>query len=132
MGKKWFDKDVWISNNLNYREYSGNWRSIYSLITTKDNYYFPRGMNEIVEESKSYPNLAIEKNLVLIYDRDFIFYLSKKDKLAGYRYKELIENALKRSQKSGLIERLVRKYWERNYKELNYDKRVKIYLKTPR
>lgn len=132
LGKKWFDVEVWRSNNLKYREYSGNWKSIYGLISKKENNYFPRGMNEILLESKSYPELAIEKNLVLIYDRDFIFYLSRNDKKAGYRYKKIIEDSLKRSQKSGLIKRLVRKYWEKNYKILNYDKRVKISLKTPR
>ncbi|MCP3921861.1 MAG: hypothetical protein GY714_04670 [Desulfobacterales bacterium] len=132
MGKSWFNVNVWKFNKLSYKEIEGNWKNIYKMITTKDNIYFSRGMNEIVSESKDYSDLLIEEKLVLIYDRDFLFYLSKKDKNAGFKYKNIIEKALNKSKKSGLIRKLVRKYWRSNYKILNYDKRVKLSLKTPK
>ncbi|MCP4161510.1 MAG: hypothetical protein GY760_15670 [Deltaproteobacteria bacterium] len=132
MGKSWFNVNVWKFNKLSYKEIEGNWKKIYKMITTKDNIYFSRGMNEMVSESKDYSDLLIEEKLVLIYDRDFLFYLSKKDKNAGFKYKNIIEKALNKSKKSGLIRKLVRKYWRSNYKILNYDKRVKLSLKTPK
>ncbi len=132
MGKKWFDAGVWKLNNMKYIEESGNWQKIFKLIAkSRGNYYFPRGLNEILEESKSYPDLAIESRLALIYDRDFYFYLSKTGINAGAKFKDTIEHSLKKAKDSGLIEKLVKKYWKNDLKTLQYDKRVKIYLKTP-
>lgn len=132
MGKKWFDIDVWKENNLLYLEHSGNWKVIFRMVALGVKYnYFSRGLNEIAEEAKQYPDLAIEKRLVLIYDRDFRFYLSKTGVNAGVQYRGLIAHALKKAGESGLVERLVREYWDETLKTLNYDKRIKIYLKTP-
>ena len=93
--------------------------------------YFARGLNEIIVESQEYPDLEIEQRLVLIYDRDFQFYMSKRSGNAGESYRQLLETAIKRAKKSGLIEKLVRKYWGHDIDTLNYDQRTKIYLKTP-
>ncbi len=133
MGKKWFDVKVWKANNLGYKEHPGNWKAIFKMVSSGRDYnYFSRGLNEIVEEAKQYSDLAIEKRLVLIYDRDFRFYLSKTGENAGAKYKNVIEHALKKAKDSRLIERLVRKYWANDLKALNYDKRTKIHLRTPK
>ncbi len=133
MGVRWFDGKVWKANNLLYKEKPGNWKAIYEMVSRgRDFNYFSRGLNEILVESKQYPDLAIEKRLVLIYDRDFRFYLSKTGKNAGAKYKEFLVDALNKAKESGLIERLVRKYWSNDFKSLNYDKRIKLYLKTPK
>ena len=132
MGKKWFDVQVWKANNLKYKEHPGNWKAIFKMVAAGRDYnYFSRGLNEILEEAKQYPELAIEERLVFIYDRDFRFYLSKKGENAGAKYKDVIEHALKKAQASKLIQRLVRKYWANDLKALNYDARIKVYLKTP-
>lgn len=129
MGQQWFDVKVWKANQLRYKEHSGNWKSIFEMIPSRRVYdYFPRGLNEIVVEARQYPDLAIEKRLVLVYDRDFRFYLSK----TGAVYKDEIEHALKMAKVSGLIERLVGKHWGNDLKTLNYDKRTVIHLKTPK
>lgn len=132
MGRNWFDVKVWQANRLKYQEASGNWAKIFKLISIGRIYnYFSRGINEILIESKKYPKLAIEQRLVLIYDRDFFFYLSKKGKNAGAKYEKAINSALKKAKSSGLIEKLVEKYWGDDFITLNYKKRVKLYLKTP-
>lgn len=132
MGKNWFDVDVWKENNLKYKEEDGSWKSIFERIPyARGLDYFSRGINEILTESLEYPDLAIEQRLVLIYDRDFLFYLSKKGTHAGAPYKEIIEQAIKQAKNSGLIDRLIEKHWGYDFRILGLDERVKIHLKTP-
>ena len=83
-------------------------------------------------ESKQYPDLDIEKKLVLIYDRDFRYYLSKTGKNAGVKYKAILDQALKKAKESGLIDKKVREYWADDFNALNYDSRLKLHLKTPK
>jgi len=90
--------------------------------------YFSRGVNEIIAELKEYPGLEIEKNLVLQYDRDFKFYLSARTSLM----KPAIEEALTKAKESGMMDRLVNKYWANDFAQLNYTKRIVIRLQTPK
>jgi hypothetical protein len=133
MGQGWFDVKVWQANGLTYKEQNANYQPIFRMLAEGRDYnYFPRGLNEIMLESKEYPDLDVEKRLVLIYDRDHRFYLSKEGPYAGSKYKAILNSALKKAQDSGLIDRLVRKYWADDFKELHYDERIKINLKTPK
>ena len=132
MGKNWFDVKVWKANNLRFLEHPGEWKSIYKMLAADREYdYFSRGLNEIVSESSLYPELAIEKRLALIYDRDFIYYLSKTGPNAGSRYREIIQKAMRQAKISGLIGNLVYKYWGADFNYLNYAERIKIQLQTP-
>lgn len=131
-GEGWFDSEVWGKNDLEYQEQSGNWKNIYKMLEKDRIYdYFSRGFVEILKESEAFPELLVENNLVLIYDRDFHYYLSSTGEFAGAKYKDIIESALFRAQETGLITRLINKYWAEDFAKLNYDKRVKIYLETP-
>ncbi|MGL1894565.1 MAG: hypothetical protein OCD02_23265 [Spirochaetaceae bacterium] len=57
-GEGWFDSRVWELNKLRYKEHVGNWRSIYAMLGNDRYYdYFPRGINEIIEDSKIHPNV---------------------------------------------------------------------------
>jgi len=133
MGENWFDGKVWEANNLKYKEHSGNWKRIFTMIESGLEYdYFSRGLNEIIGESYTYPELAIERNLALIYDRDYFFYLSNTGRNKGAEYQDVIESALTKAKESGLIERLVRKYWADDFNDLNYDKRIQLHLITPK
>jgi len=130
MGKEWFDVEVWKANNLRYKEKSGNWKLIFNMIAGgRDFNYFSRGVNEIIVESVQYPYLDIEERLVFIYDRDYRFYLSKDGVNAGDKHQSVIEDALKKAKDSGLIDRLVTKYWGNNLQVLDYDNRIRIDLK---
>lgn len=133
MGKDWFDSTVWAANALQYKEEDRTWKSIFKKIPLGRDYdYFPRGINEILVESKIYPKLDIEQRLVLIYERDFRFYLSKTGLNAGARYKAVLDAAMKKALQSGLIERLVRRYWANDFENLHYDERIKIHLHLPK
>jgi len=133
IGKKWFDIKVWKENNLNYIEHRGSWKSIFKILSLRRSYdYFPRGLNEISVEAQEYPDLEIEKRLILIYERDFIFYLSKSGPNSGAKYKDIIGKALLKAKNSGLINRLVKKHWAKDFEKLDYTNRIKIYLETPK
>lgn len=127
-GQGWYDSKVWEANNLQYIEQLGNWQSIYpKLANRRDFDYFPRGVNEIVPEATVQDRLVIESNLVLEYQRDFIFYLSE----SGLQKQTLMSRALESAQSTGLIDRLVQKYWGEDLIKLNYNNRIVIKLNTP-
>lgn len=128
-GKNWFDVKVWKENDLKYLEKDGNWRLIYKMVQKggRGYDYFSRGMIEVLPESKVYPYLAIEKKLVLIYERDFQFYLGQ----GSENIKPILTKALENAKKSGLMQQLIRKHWAEDFQTLNFDQRVKIKLKTP-
>ncbi|MEF1282526.1 hypothetical protein QTN94_00705 [Vibrio sp. M250220] len=128
MGINWYDAKVWQNNGLNVYLQDGEWRVLYNLLTTDGKVnYFPRGLNEIVTESQQNPHLAIEQRLILVYERDFKFYLSPN--MAPYRHK--IEQALLNAKRSGLIDRLVEKYWGEDIKQIKPEQRVVIKLALP-
>ncbi|EEX31259.1 MULTISPECIES: hypothetical protein [Vibrio] len=128
MGMQWYDVAIWQANQLPVHLEDGEWRALYSKLTPKgDVNYFPRGMTEILGEAAQNPHLAIEQRLLLNYEKDFYFYLS--DEAAGYR--QILEQALKQAKNSGLIDRLVRKYWQQTYEQIKPDDRVVINLALP-
>jgi len=128
LGQGWYDSDVWKLNNLAYKEQDGPWNIIYKMLKPGRDYdYFPRGMSEIVFESRQHPDLKTEDNLILKYDRNFKFYLSNK----ASHYQQAIEQALLESQKSGLIGELISKHMSDGFNKLNYNKRIIIELDTP-
>lgn len=128
MGINWFDADVWKSNDLKVYLQDGEWRVLYNLLTVNGKVnYFPRGLNEVVGESHQNPHLAIEQRLLLVYQRDFKFYLSAE--MAPHR--EKIERALREAEKTGLINRLVEKYWGDAIQQVKPEQRIVINLTLP-
>ncbi|WP_100752272.1 hypothetical protein [Vibrio salilacus] len=128
LGINWFDVDVWNFNSLPVYQQDGEWRSLYWHLTEKGPVnYFPRGLNEIGLEAAQNPHLSIEKHLLLVYQRDFKFYLSPQ----MAKYKPVLEQALLRAQQDGLIDELVDKYWGESFKTLQPEQRIVINLAQP-
>ena len=129
LGKGWFDVGVWNESGLKVWEQAGDWKQLYPMIAVKNRGidYFPRGANEIAVEAKDNPNLAIEPRLLLIYPRDFSFYLSKPNAAL----KPVIEAALVQAEKAGLQKKLIDEYFGPSVTTLGLDKRVVINLKNP-
>jgi hypothetical protein len=128
-GKNWFDVDVWQANQLKTVEVDGEWRRLYKMVANHKRGvdYFSRGFTEIINDSLHHPYLAIEPYLILQYERDFQFYVSNSQpELAA-----IIEDALKKAEDSGLLDKLIEEYWREDFDLLNYRRRVKIELKTP-
>lgn len=128
MGVNWFDVEVWNNNQLSVYLEDGEWRSLYNKLSVDGEVnYFPRGINEISAEAELNRHLAIEQRLLLVYEKDFKFYLSP----TMAQHKEHIESALRQAQKDGLIDQLVEKYWGPSYETLNPDGRIIIKLALP-
>ena len=129
MGRDWADAVVWAANGLAVREHSGAWSAIFRMLPKDRAYdYFPRGVNEVLAEAAQYPELSIERDLVFSYDQDFVFYLSKQGPNAGARYRAILTSALEQARESGLIQRLVDKYWGADLERLGLSRRINIPL----
>ncbi len=129
LGSGWFDVSVWKENDLPVIEQPGEWKLLYKMVASKNRGvdFFPRGANEIVAEAKDNPDLAIEPKLILAYDRDFVFYLSKENE----KLKPILEAALDKAEKSGLQAQLIKEFYYPLVSSLALDKRTKILLKNP-
>jgi len=129
-GESWFDIEIWRRNNLPYFEFLGDRQKIYTMLASgKRNIdYFSRGINEVLSESKRNPNLNIEQNLLFCYQNDTYFYV-KKD---NHQLAEVLEKALTKAVKSGLLDRLIEKFWGNLKQELQLDTRTKITLDMPK
>lgn len=129
-GAGWYDIEIWRNNDLDYFTKSGEWRSLYAMVASRDRGvdYFSRGVVEILGEYPLVSGLDIEANLLLVYDRDFHFYLSGA---AGEIYGSVIEEALHYARENGLIDELVREYWGESFRKLGIDERSVIKLETP-
>jgi ABC-type amino acid transport substrate-binding protein len=128
-GPDWYDAQVWAANDLPFDEIRGYRSKIYAMLRAGDRRldYFPRGADEIVEEARSQPGLAIEPRLLLVYPLDFRYHLA----LSVARYRPLIEDALRQAERSGLKKRLIATYFGAALAQLGLDKRVRIPLKLP-
>ncbi len=127
-GKGWFDVNIWEANFLPYLEVT-DWRLLYDMVAegSRGVDYFSRGFSEVVREVKNYPELVIEPHLMLVYNRDYIFYVSPKTPLL----KPILKTALIKARESGLMDRLIKKHWARNYDRIKPENRTIIHLRTP-
>ncbi|MBW3694960.1 hypothetical protein EK599_04605 [Vibrio sp. T187] len=128
LGMNWYDEKVWKANDLPVYIQDGEWRALYEMLSGSGEVnYFPRGVTEVVNEALFNPQLEIEKSLLLVYERDFRFYLSE----SATRYQPVLERALQHARKTGLIDEMVAKYWRNDFEELQIDSRTRIELRSP-
>jgi len=109
LGEAWADPEVWTANDLRFRTLSGDWKRLYEMVASqaRDVDYLPRGAQEIAYEWRSYPELQVERNLVLIYGDDHVLYVSPE---APELHAALLE-AMPLALESGLIAELARKHF---------------------
>ncbi|WP_147818930.1 hypothetical protein [Salidesulfovibrio onnuriiensis] len=128
LGESWFDVDVWRYNRLPVKTLA-DWRLIYEMAAHRDRGidYFPRGFVEIMGEHDRHHELVIEPHLMLVYKRDFIIYLSQRDKDLA----PVLRKALVHARESGLMDRLLRKHYKRSFDALRPEKRRVIRVALP-
>lgn len=127
--QNWFDVEIWKANNLPVYGHVGNWLDVFKMVAIGGRRvdYLSRGVMEILPEAANYPDLAIEKNLLLTYEQDFRFYLSDRSKtLATPLTKGLI--ALKQN---GRHAELMKRYFGSAFETLGVVTRLKIPLVLP-
>ena len=133
MGANWFDSKVWVLNGLEVFKFTGDSNLLFGMVGSRrpgiD--YYSTGFNEAAEELIQFADAGVEleENLMLIYDRDYRFYMSKE---SGRKYGAIIESALKKAKASGLVKRMVKDFWHKDMDKLDFYGRTRIHLKTPR
>ena len=125
-GVGWYDIDVWQRNDLQHVAVGGDWSVIFKMLENHDRGidYFSRGATEIVANARDYPELEIEPRLALVYERDFIFYLSE----SNAQYRGALEKALLDMKREGEIEELLQKHMGQALGALNLDQRIRLQL----
>ncbi|NRA18621.1 MAG: hypothetical protein HRU04_24305 [Oceanospirillaceae bacterium] len=128
-GSNWYDIKVWRANRLKYQVVPGDWHKIYNMLVhdNRDIDYFSRGVIEISAEAKLHPELQIEKTLLLIYERDFVFYISG----ATQKYEQILFQALSQAKNNNLIVEMQRDHWQKDFRQLQLDSRTIIRLEQP-
>lgn len=130
-GKDWFDVKVWQHNGLAVHEVDGEWRHIYKMLEAGNRGidYFSRGILEIAQEAPEHPDLAAERDLLVIYPGDFNLFLSPAESDLA----PVLETALRAAEESGLRDRLLREYFPEIFDPagLNMDGRKQILLQMP-
>lgn len=128
-GSNWYDIKIWQANRLKYQVISGDWHKIYKMLShdNRNIDYFSRGVIEISAEAKLYPQLKIEKSLLLIYDRDFVFYLGDE----AQQYQQILFQALNQAKNNNLIAKMQREHWQKDFQQLHLDSRTIIRLEQP-
>ena len=128
LGAGWYDERVWQKNRLPYHVRDGEWRQLFTMLTPDRGInYFSRGVNEVQPEAARYPDLEIEPRLLLVYHRDFHFYLSP----AAAKYRETLEQALNQAERSGLMDKLLDHHFRQYLKPLRLEQRVRLELEAP-
>ena len=101
MGQAWGDKLIWETNQLPVQGIPGDWKRLYQMVASglRGVDYLPRGAHEIVLEWPQQPELAVEENLVFVYDRDHILYVTPtKPELHT-----LLDSVMKAAYQDGVI-----------------------------
>jgi len=127
-GTQWFDVGVWKANDLPYLEVT-QWRLLYHMVADESRGvdYFSRGINEVMDEVENHPELVIEPHIMLVYDRDFIFYVTPtRPQLA-----KTLRSALEEARNSGLMDQLIKKHWGKSFEFLQPEPRTIIPLHSP-
>ena len=113
-------------------EKDGDWKALYRLVENRrDADYFSRGVLEILQEHEKNEFLSIERNLLLVYNRDQYLYIGKN--VAGANeLKGVLEDALKQYKDSGKLAAFIRSTYADTFKALNVSGRKVINLTTPK
>jgi len=130
MGKAWADVGIWNTNKLKVLGIDGDWKVVFKMIESKTRGvdYLPLGASDFITYIPQAPFLDVEKNLLLVYKKDQVLYVSPTQPTL----QPILEKALKKAQESGLIKKLVAKYYSQIFESpINMDKRIVIDLTLP-
>lgn len=125
----WADHEIFLSNQLpTYIAEKAS--SVYEMLAMQRVDYFSRSVQEITtnyeEYIVKYPELAIEKHLVLVYPLPVYFFVTPK---AAQLAKD-VQLGLEAISISGQMEELFLEYYRDKVQSLNLDRRVIIELKN--
>lgn len=130
MGEAWGDVSIWNHNGLSVSTIGGDWKKLYNMVASERRGidYLSRGAQEIVREYKDYPQLQIEANLVFVYDKDHVLYVSPEMPALH----AILSDALKLAESVGIIKATADEFYADVYTPpVNLDERRIIHLDLP-
>ncbi len=120
-GRGWGDVDIYKTNDIEVQQAPYN--SLFKMVANNRFDLFPRGINEIFDEhnaqAKVTPNLAIEKNLMIVYAWPYYFFTNPKDKAIADR----IEYGLRKMIADGSFNKIFLRYHGNSIKQANVHQR---------
>ncbi len=128
-GQGWFDVKLWQANGLPTYEQDGEWRILFKMLASGQRKvdYMARGVTEVQTEAAANPELAIEKNLLLVYQNDRYFYLPRSEPELAKPLGEGLALLKQNGRQAALIE----EHYGAMLKALNVSARHKVNLKMP-
>ena len=128
-GIDWSDNGVYHAHKINVVE--APYAHLGKMLSAGRFDMFPRGVGEILGEyaqyHASYPDIVIEKNLLLYYQFPYYFFFNPKDK----QLKERVEAGLQLMRKDGSFDAIFNKYNMTSIDKLNLKGRRIIRLSNP-
>lgn len=128
-GLDWIDNVIYQAHGITVVQ--AQYGQLIKMLSVRRFDMFPRGVGEILSEyatnSKDYPNLAIEKNLLIYYPFPYYFFFNREDKML----RERIEAGLRKMQKDGSFDAIFNKYHLPAIEKLKLKERRIIRLENP-
>jgi hypothetical protein len=128
--KSWVDTEILRLNGFNL-VLGSNYEGLFSMLKYKRFDYFPRGANEVIEEfdirRKSFPDMRIEKDLLLFYPYPLFFFVKNNHQELADR----ITRGLNIMIKDGSFDAITYKYNGDDIKTLNLKNRKLFKIGNP-
>ncbi len=128
-GTGWIDNTIFQHQDLPLVE--APYPQLFAMLDADRFDAFPRGVGEILDElemqKEKFPNLTIEKNLLLYYPFPYYFFFNKKDAALKHR----VETGLKIMLKDGSFDAIFLKYHQQAIQKLDLRNRRMITLTNP-
>ncbi|MCX7220192.1 MAG: hypothetical protein NTY70_15015 [Burkholderiales bacterium] len=130
LGEGWVDVAIWNKSRLPIYVQAGDWTQMFRMVADGrfklD--YLSRSVLEITEEvNQGKLGLVIEPNLLLSYDLDMHFYLSRH----SAHLQAVLEQAFAQAESSGLIKKFSQNYYKNLIVSLGLNDRRKLQLPLP-
>lgn len=129
-GFDWGDVEIFKYNNLEVIT-GTTYEGLFSMLMAGRFDYFSRGVNEAFVELKErkdrFPNMTVEKDIVLHYPWPYYFFVSPKYP----RIAERLEKGLNLMISDGTFDKIFYKYNKENINQANLQKRRMIKIENP-
>jgi hypothetical protein len=130
LAKGWVDVGIWNQSRLPVFIKEGEWTELFKMVADGQPGvdYLSRSVLEAeTEMGENGAGLAIEPKLILKYDLDMRFYLSRHNAAL----QPVLESALDKAERSGLIKKYSRNYYQKLTRSLHLKERRVITLPLP-
>lgn len=125
-GKGWPDTEILLKNDLPVVQ-STKYLPLFSMLKQGRFDCFSRSVSEVMPELENHPELAIEKNILLVYRLPTFFFVSPKQPALATR----IEKGLQKAYDDGSVAKIIREHYDPVFEKLGFDQRVQILLDNP-